>query len=192
MLYAAGPFRWGTVEKLICDHISVKAWSPEDMLEVLQAHTQHHSHVKGTFLCIDMTTYTELWGVPEASSWSQQAWVSLPQVIQHLEKAGLSIDLSNSVPLTGLLAILTRTHLPTLCAVIVTGGTADLHTVEEWVDRLNEEEVMTTFEKTTIVVPPGVEADTMRATKMKFKDMPTIEWVTETGEPYHFDSDEEE
>ena len=170
----------------------VHAWSPEDMLEVLQAYIQHRPYVKGD-LYLDMTNHTKLWGVPEASNWSQQAWASVLQVLQHWGKeVCLDIELANAVPLRGLLAILTATNLPKCDYVKVRGGTADLHTAEEWLDRLNEEEVLTNFEKTTIVVPPGVEADTMRATKRKFKDMPTIEWVTETGEPYHFDSDEEE
>ena len=152
-----------------------------------------YKYVKGTFLIINMTKYTGLWGVPETSHWSQQAWASLLQVLPDRGKTILSIELANSVPLTGLLAILTPTNLPTICYVKVAGGTADLHTAEEWVDRLNEEGVLNSFDisETTIVVPPGVEADTMRATKRKFKRMSKLKWVTDMGEPYHFDCDED-
>ena len=140
--------------------LKVFAWSPEDAVELLQMYTKDHPDVKGTQLIIDFNMYTELWGVPETSRWSQQAWASLLQVLPDRGKeTELYIVVASTVPLTGLLVCTPPIYLQQVRNITVRGGTADLHTTREYEGRCRRAGVMAKLPDVTFVWPNGEEKD---------------------------------
>ena len=202
-MYAAGPSRWGRVRTNRDGQIDVmRAWCPEDMVEVLQAHTHTHHQLSwedGVYM--DMRSYSDLWGDPPASCWSQQAWTSLLQLVHHhrgREEGRLAIQVTDTAPLRGLMACLTPIPLSEGGKIEVWWGKASLEEVEDWVDRWQAAGGLLLY-KTHIVLPSDVSEDSLKARTDRLREVRDVRgeemvdvprWRTETGEKYTWSDDE--
>ena len=194
-MYAAGPSRWGRVETNREGQISdMRAWCPEDMVEVLQAHTHtHHQLSWEDVVVMNMFSYSNLWGDPPASCWSHQAWTSLLQLVLHhwAREEGLVIQVTDTAPLRGLMD-LSPTQLSGGGGIDVCYGEASLEEVEDWVDRWQAAGGLQLL-WTHIVLPSGVSEASLKARTDRLKEVMdsrgqemvySPQWRTETGEEY--------
>ena len=195
-MYAAGPSQWGRVVTNRDSQIDVMgAWCPEDMVEVLQAHTHTHHQLFGRdYVYMYMRTYSDLWGDPPASCWSHQAWTSLIQLVLHHwgGEGWLVIDVPFTAPLRGLMACLTSTQLSGGGKIEVWWGEASLEEVEDWVDRWQAVGGLLLY-STNIVLPSGVSETSLKARTDRLEEVRngrgqemvySPQWRTETGEKY--------
>ena len=195
-MYAAGPSRWGDVKTYRDGQINeMLAWCPEDMVEVLQAHTHtHHQLSWEDVVVMDMLSYSDLLGDPPASCWSQQAWTSLLQLVpHHWEGEGrLEIWVTVTAPLRGLMACLSPTQLSEGGKIQVSWGEASLEEVEDWVDRWQAAGGLM-LGYTHIVLPSDVSEASLKARTDKLEEVRngrgqemvySPQWRTETGEKY--------
>ena len=194
-MYAAGPSRWGKVWTDREGQINhMEAWCPEDMVEVLQAHTHtHHQLSWEDEVYMDMLSNSLPWGDPPASCWSQQAWTSLLQLVPHHwgGESTLGIDVPNTAPLVphhwgrdrrlvigvtytaplrGLMACLTPTQLSRGGEIKVMFGEASLEEVEDWVDRWQAARGLR-LSYTHIVLPGGVSEASLKARTQRLKEV---------------------
>ena len=195
-MYAAGPSRWGEVVTNRDGQINVMyAWCPEDMVEVLQAHTHTHHQLSWVDeVTMAMDHYNNLWGDQPASCWSQQAWTSLIQLVLHHwgRDRRLEIWVTDTAPLRDLMACLTTTQLSGGRGIQVMSGEASLEEVEDWVDRWQAAGGLR-LRYTHIVLPCGVSEDSLKARTHRLEEVRDVRgwwmvnyplWRTETGEKY--------
>ena len=194
-VYAAGRARWGEVVTSSDGGIWVRGWSPEDLVEVLQAHKETHpQHTWGEGVIMHIDHHRDLWGEPAESCWSQQAWTSLLQLVPHYwgRGEGLSVRVPHTAPLRGLIACLTSTQLSGGGGIYVYYGQASLVDVEDWVTRWQGTGGFQ-LRWTHIVLPSGESEASLRARTdslckvrgswgERMVDEP--QWITETGEEY--------
>ena len=173
----------------------MSAWCPEDMVEVLQAHTDTHHQLSWTDeVDMDIVYDSDLWGDPPASCWSLHTWTSLLQLVPHHRewKGWLQIQVPDTAPLRGLMACLTPTQLSGGGKIEVYCGEASLEEVEDWVDRWQAAGGLRLY-ATHIVLPSGVREASLRARTDRLKevrdgrDEEMVEgpkWRIDTGERY--------
>ena len=173
----------------------MRAWCPEDMVEVLQAHTHtHHQLSWEDEVYMDIGYNSLLWGEPPASCWSQQAWTSLLQLVPHHRGRDrrLQIWVTDTAPLRGLMACLSPTQLSEGGGIVVGCGEASLEEVEDWVDRWQAARGLR-LSYTHIVLPGGVSEASLKARRDRLREVRDVRgekmvydpaWRTETGERY--------
>ena len=152
------------------EDVTIKAWSPQNALELLKSQS-HEKFNRGTrWLRMYIKHYREMFGKPNSSEWSKEAWLQLTQFVSSVSGnslEGVMIYLLPTDPLKGLLECVIRHPmcLSQVGFVLIDSGEVQLEDSEAILPECREANVHLQMEFTHITLPGDGGDATIRERK---------------------------